>query len=900
LADSFERKKFKGGGVAIFVRNTIEFETFKIESCTDLDFEIAGIKVNMNTMGKVFILGLYKSPNACNDSFFEKLEHLLNFLYAKQSKFMIMGDINIDVLDHTNHLTQRLRDTLDTFHLIWSVNTPTRVTATSSTAIDNIITNIPNSTVSVINAAISDHFALEAVVTGYMPEKIPPNFKTKRATQPKNIATLNRMLESETWQFLDNFSCVDEMFQAFDCRFNYYLNICCPFKKTKLKQSSQKATWITQGILKSREKLKNLHSIYICTESENFKNFYRNYKRIYRKVIKAAKAYDTEKTLKGCSNFSKSAWKIINSSTKCFNRPKPIQLQINNQTIEKSQEVAEEFNKYFSSVALPDSSFLGPRPLANFNIGGQVSSMALSPVSERDVARVIEGLKPKQSTDINGMSVWLLKRCYRHILKPLTKLVNFSFQTGSFPSSLKISKVIPIFKKDDRSLPSNYRPISIPPVLSKVFEKLFLENLVNFLERFEIISKDQFGFQKCKSTIDAVTKFVETVVDGLERREHVLSIFLDLSKAFDCVHHATLLHQLDAYGIRGLPQRWIASYLNGRSQCVQIEDAISQKEEMVQGVPQGSILGPILFLLYVNQTGSSILNGEVIQYADDTTICVKSQSKQELEIKSFIDLNSCIQMFSEINLRTNNSKTKVIEFCLRQRESNLPLAVMVDEDLLEETDSTKFLGMHIDKGLTWEDHVDYVCARVSSGIFALRNLSKFCSQEVLLMAYFGLIYPHISYGICIWGGCANHRLERVFRLQKKAVRVISKLKPRESCRNAFRELGVLTLPCLYIFEVAVYCKYKCSLVQNGDFHSYYTRGRANLRVQQHRTVAFEHLPSQFGIKILNKLPEGVKHAQNQNQFKTRLKSLLVSNVLYSVEEFMMCRWDNQIIGVNAY
>ncbi|KAG8322298.1 hypothetical protein J6590_026555 [Homalodisca vitripennis] len=176
-------------------------------------------------------------------------------------------------------------------------------------------------------------------------------------------------------------------------------------------------------------------------------------------------------------------------------------------------------------------------------------------------------------------------------------------------------------------------------------------------------------------------------------------------------------------------------------------------------------------------------------------------------------------------------------------------------------------------------------------IFVLRNLAKFCSLDVLKTAYFGLIHPHLTCGLRLWGSCSKYKFERVFRTQKKAVRILSKLNPRESCKDSFRELGLLTLPCLYILDVALYCRLKCELLQGRDVHQYETRARDNFRIDQHRTIAFEHLPSQVGVRIINRLPEVIKQLDDPKKFKACLKHLLVSKPFYSVGEFMMGRWD---------
>jgi len=189
--------------------------------------------------------------------------------------------------------------------------------------------------------------------------------------------------------------------------------------------------------------------------------------------------------------------------------------------------------------------------------------------------------------------------------------------------------------------------------------------------------------------------------------------------------------------------------------------------------------------------------------------------------------------------------------------------ILVDDDLLEETQSTKFLGMILDRGLNWDDHIDSR-SKVTSGIYFLHNLSKFCLQDVLKMAYYPLIYPHLTYSIRLWGSCSKQRYERVFRLQNMVVRIIAKLEYRESCRNSFRELSLLTLASLYILEVRIYCRSKIMLVWGSDIHEYKTRGRDNCRINQHRTAKFETLPSQMGIKLINELPNVISQQITKN------------------------------------
>ncbi len=273
--------------------------------------------------------------------------------------------------------------------------------------------------------------------------------------------------------------------------------------------------------------------------------------------------------------------------------------------------------------------------------------MFLAPVSQPELISVIQNLPSKRSTDIDGLSVWVLKQIYLELLEPLLFILNSSFEKEVFPQLLKNAKIVPIFKKGSSLNMGNYRPISLLPTFSKIFEKLFLIRLNLFIKRFDILSKSQFGFTEGKGTIEAIHDFIDFTVSNLDEKQKTLSVFLDLSKAFDCVNHSKLLDILYMYGIRGNSYNWIKSYLSNRSHRVQIENKLSNVIDLNYGVPQGSILGPALFILYVNKCADISLGSsnrcKISQYADDTTLSFSGGSFNGIKELATEKNDNCVE-----------------------------------------------------------------------------------------------------------------------------------------------------------------------------------------------------------------------------------------------------------------
>jgi len=883
LGNIFCRKNHKFGGVAIFVKNTITYEKVPLNVCSEKDFEVTAIQFRSENE-KIILVGLYRSPTGNINVFFENLEILLQLLIKnnKNTKFILIGDFNINVLNLNNNYVKRFRDILNSFNLHWLINSPTRVVGSSKSAIDNVISNITKTNVSVIDTAISDHYG--QLCTCYNDIILNTEQETKliRCTSPKNIQVLQQMLENETWEEVRLADSVESKFKIFTDKFTFYFNAACPIRSQKFNNIKTQSSWITKGILTSRKNIKLYSKIVTKTNDENFKLYYKRYKTIYRRVIRAAKSYQINKTIEMSKNISKTAWNIINKMKgQQFQKP-IIELNLNDKKVNDPFLLAESFNDFFSKVAIhnfsSNSNFYPKNDQCQY-------TMFLNPVTVTEVISVIKSLPPKRSTDINDLSSWLIKQCYLPVVDIFTELINESFQTGVFPQVYKLAKVIPIYKKGNTLDITNYRPISILPIFSKVLEKLFLIRLNSFLNQYKILSSNQFGFRKGFCTIDAVNKLLEYIITGLDKHQKLLSIFLDLSKAFDCVDHKILLRILQHYGIRGVPLKWLETYLSGRTQLVQIENKCSQATSMNYGVPQGSILGPILFILYVNNVYCPLNSEQFLQYADDTVISFIADTLKALELISCGNVNICIDNFKSVNLKTNYLKSNFMRFSLNHNLDYYNPQIVIDNHIIKEVNSTKFLGIHVDNNLSWNSHVDSICKKVSSGIYLLRMLSFHCNKKILKMAYYGILHSHLAYGISLWGACAGYKFSRIFILQKAAIRIIFKLGYRESCRNAFKELGILTLPSLYIYETAIFCFSKCQMIQGNNFHDYNTRFKNMYRSASHRLQLYEQLPLQSGIKIINRLPDNIKNVQNLNLFKIYLKSFLLSHAYYSVDEF---------------
>ena len=479
----------------------------------------------------------------------------------------------------------------------------------------------------------------------------------------------------------------------------------------------------------------------------------------------------------------------------------------------------------------------------------------------------------------------VIKKSIEFIAQPFIHIINCSLLSGIYPDLSKLAKVIPVFKANDPENFSNYRLISLLTNFSKIFEKVMHNHITDFVNQFEILYPLQFGFRKNHSTVSSLIYMINKIATSIDRNQITVGIFLDLSKAFDTIDHQILFSKLEHYGIRGIALQWSKSYFHNRKQFVQFNETRSTECVIKCGVSQGSILDLLFFLLYINDLPNAAKLAEYLLFVDDTSIFLSHSDLSYLISTMNVALEKINVWMKTNKLSVNIGKTNYIIFKPKQKSIAMNMLVIFDKNSLNRVNVVKFLGIFIDENISLKHHIDHVCNKISKSIGVISRSSFVLSMRTKLSLYYTLIYPYISYCNLVWSSTYATSLNRIWLLQKRAVRVITNSPYRSHSAPLFEKLKVLDIFKINAFHIARFMflyhhrflpeSLSNLFVSNNQVHSYY-RNLSCYRSHSCRKNIKQFTILYQGPKIWKSLPHIIKSNNSLKLFKTFLRIFLLN------------------------
>lgn len=772
------------------------------------------------------ILGIYRSPSITDVvPFLNSLESFLETTVRDKTEFILMGDININIINPD--LIEREAQYLclmAEFALLPAVNKPTRKKA----CLDHIFARSKQKIVSVVcKSSLTDH---DLVLAG-LSNRISNCTANKRFRMVVDYEKIAADLQDTDWASLMNETNATEAAITLDGILNSTLRKHS--HKVLISRSTNNIKpWMTPGLIRCSRHKDKLHAIARKNPDDPIKQkIYTRYRNFYVDLIRKVKTkYEKEELHKHKSN-PKQLWKTIKQITHTQSNKSQFSHLISNKSDPES--CINSLNNYFSTVGQK----LASQILLNSNeteesLAAKViipnsptNSFFLEPTDPYEIEELIANLKADSAPGLDSFSNRLLKMTKQYISKPLTHIFNLSLSTGQFPNNWKTASVTPVHKGGDKETPGNYRPISLLGAISKLLERVVNKRLTGFLESNGLLSDRQYGFRRHKSTEQAVCRLSDIVVSKLDKGDACIGVFLDLAKAFDSVSTTILLKKLDLLGVRGLALDWFTSYLTGREQCIKVESYISHSQPCNFGVPQGSILGPTLFLAYMNDiTSLEIANAEIVCYADDTAIIFHGNNWESAQRNAEIGMATVSNWLNNNLLTLNTSKTKFVNFFKTNSSApsytntrnlkihsfycpNHPSSIATSHNLscncnsISKTDSVRYLGIILDEKLNFKKHIDSVSGRVRKLASIMRLLRPSADPDLLKSVYIALCQSIITYCITSWGGIATSTLLQLERSQRCVLKVMLFKNRLFSTELLHQQSDTLSVRQLYIQNI---------------------------------------------------------------------------------------------------
>lgn len=877
----------KNDGVIIFAKSNlnVSVKNIKLIIC---GVTLSILKVTVD--GTLFrIIALYR-PNPSNLlSFLEEIDNHLDLNSEHAHYQLIVGDINIDILEE-NVNTNKYLSILAKHGFLPYIQLPTRVTKDTATCLDHIFikqkhtgNNIEIKTY-ILTCNITDHYAV--IATFLKNPNIQEKDNNESHTHSKiNTKKFEELIKKENWVSVISTDDVQVAADVFTKTFKKLMNESIVITTIKKGNKKKLKPWITNGLITSiirRDKIKRqLNSNY----STELKEQYITYRNSINNLIKKCKHDYYQHIIMLNQNNIKKMYQVITEATNGKAKINNVTLEITNDDDEifnSNKDMSNFCNHYFSNIGVNMIEKINiPHNFSLDNIPTNNKSIFLTPVTENEVLLHINSLKNAGAPGYDGITPSLLKLSAKYILYPLTHIINLIFTNGQFPKQFKNSVVTPIYKAGNVNKISNYRPISLINNFGKIAEKCIKTRLVEFFKNNNILNEHQYGFQEGKSTSDAMYKVIKEISINLDNSEKCIAVFLDLAKAFDTVNHGKLIQVLERYGIRGTVLGLFKSYLSDRVQYVKINGCLSEPQLVKVGVPQGTVLGPILFTIYINSLLTLDIDSKIISYADDTVAIFKGNDWNIVKEKVKGGIHAIKMWLDGYQLSLNVDKTNYIAFSITN--INRPNFQKIDIDKngtdIKEVEHTKYLGIIIDKNLKWNEHIAYLTKRVRKLIHKFYQLKDLLSKNMLVLVYKSLVESLLRYGLLVWGALYANSLKTLSTVQNYILKIIFKKKRCYPTRLLYGR-NISNIRSLYFHTLTTYT-YKKEHLKNAVSHKIATRSmtRNLLNVPASNKNVISRFAYCLASKAYNLLPLDIRNIKYYKRFSHQCKIYINDNYL---------------------
>ena len=843
------------------------------------------------------IINIYRRPRK-DKEFTINLQRVISTITSKSPKtsITIQGDINYDL--KRIKATHPLIKLMQLNNLYTTITTPTRTDPHhgTETIIDVIITNLTQTRVTsgTISPPMSDHLAIYATFHNDIKRQKRPN--TPTLTMKRYEANKETILESMKREITDNLNPTSTTNDQLN---NIQQAIRRVIEQYEKRPRAQRKPWCNPTIKRKIKKQHKLHEqrLKYPTEANILKHTtYRN--ELNKEIIQRKKQHICQALEQTIQNPKQQA-KILRSliPTNKTLRQSPTSIQYENKIHTDPTDIANALNDFFitigqktNSTIIPNLNYQQPPP----NI---LPPFELKHTNEEIVTERLKKLNPNKASDIYKVKPIIIKDLATFLAPTITRLFNNAITEHEYPSSLKQTKVIELYKAKDKTLPQNYRPISLIPIIAKIFDQIVNDQMMEHTLKHDILSKTQYAFRPNSSTTLALQTIINKLQNCKTRKQATTAIYIDLSKAYDTVSHQKLIDKLE-HNFSFTPNTisYIKSYFKDRPQSTHTQNAISRTQTITNGIPQGSTLSTTFFLLYINDIIKTVPRSDVYTYADDTTLIISTESIQTLQETAQSELSNLINYFNSNNLTANPTKTNYSIFypTTKGKDQNR-LELKIESTILEQNTSAKLLGIYIQEDLKFDETIRDINRKLQIIIQSFKYANKITTTNTMKQLYYTHVYPHLIGSISISGTedlqCTY--MQPLIVTHKRIMRLIVNRPPRTHTEPIMNELGIMNLKNLYVYRVCTeihpYIHPRPDTNRPFNNHTYTTislihdhrtrRSAKNSIFNEQPNKETPHNGGEYLTKtytqVWNKIPQNIRDIKEKNRFKRELKALLL-------------------------